>query len=338
MLGSVIRANTAAGQNGAGILYNDVDGAGDDAKEFRALILGGAPAGAVFFEDGSFDIPAGTANGVYPVSYRLYVDGEDLGTTTATITLGPVSSAIQGSLAVRESGGDTFVATGALVSQPGAITGALLVRETGMDGFQASGQLQVVEPVVEWPYLGPEPVTISEAKVAARMDLDPSPLDAQLALLITAAREEAEHLTGRLYRSAVVRHELADWPSARQVFPVMNAWGCTISTWSGGSWVALDPARYAFGPSGIGGNGTGVLPIDGRWPELAPRPIGPRVRIDFRAGPVVTGAVPTVPGCVKLFILAHATAWLRNPEALASRSIAANPMFERLLDRELTYS
>lgn len=87
VLGSVVRSDTATGPNGAGILYNDWD-TGDDNKEFRALVLSGAPAGTFFYEDGSFSVPGGTADGTYPVSYRLFVDGVDMGTSTATITIG----------------------------------------------------------------------------------------------------------------------------------------------------------------------------------------------------------------------------------------------------------
>lgn len=88
VLGSVIRATTGTGPNGAGILYNDWDSSADDGKAFRALIVSGAPAGAVFNEDGSFSIPGGTADGTYVVTYRLFVDGADLGTSPATITVG----------------------------------------------------------------------------------------------------------------------------------------------------------------------------------------------------------------------------------------------------------
>lgn len=89
--GATIRATTGSGPNGPGILYNDWDSSADDVKEFRALVISGAPAGTFFYEDGSFDIPAGTANGTYPILYRLYVDGADMGTATATVTISDTS-------------------------------------------------------------------------------------------------------------------------------------------------------------------------------------------------------------------------------------------------------
>lgn len=93
VLGSVIRATTATGAHGPGLLYNDWDNASDDTKEFRALIVTPPASGALFvFEDGSFTL-AGAADGSYTLTYRLFVDGADLGTTTATFTVGAYTPA-----------------------------------------------------------------------------------------------------------------------------------------------------------------------------------------------------------------------------------------------------
>jgi chitodextrinase len=87
VLGSVIRANTATGTHGPGLLYNDWD-PGDDAKEFRALIVTPPASGTlVTYEDGSFEL-TGAANGNYSLVYRLFVDGVDLGTATASFAIG----------------------------------------------------------------------------------------------------------------------------------------------------------------------------------------------------------------------------------------------------------
>ncbi len=88
VLGSVIRATTATGAHGPGLLYNDWDNASDDNKEFRALIVTPPASGTLFaFEDGSFTL-AGAANGIYTLTYRLFVDGADLGTATAAFSIG----------------------------------------------------------------------------------------------------------------------------------------------------------------------------------------------------------------------------------------------------------
>lgn len=101
--GATIRANTATGTNGPGILYNDWDSSADDAKEFRALIISGAPTGTLFYEDGSFTIPAGTADGTYPILYRLFVDGADMGTATATVTISAATTPVISDLSVSFS-------------------------------------------------------------------------------------------------------------------------------------------------------------------------------------------------------------------------------------------
>ncbi|MEJ1938144.1 Ig-like domain-containing protein, partial [Nostoc sp. NIES-2111] len=82
--GSELRATTGAGASGAGLLFNDWD-TGDDAKEFRALLVTAPSSGALTLnEDGTFSL-TGAADGSYSLTYRLFVDGADLGTASASI-------------------------------------------------------------------------------------------------------------------------------------------------------------------------------------------------------------------------------------------------------------
>lgn len=85
--GSVIRATTATGTHGPGLLYDDWDSAADDNKEFRAFITSW-PAGATLFvhEDGSFSLTG--ADGSYTIGYRLDIDGVSQGTASETVNLG----------------------------------------------------------------------------------------------------------------------------------------------------------------------------------------------------------------------------------------------------------
>lgn len=82
-----------AGLHGASYLANDVD-PGDEAREFRGLIVT-PPAAGVFYawEDGAFTL-TGAPDGSYTFTYRLFVDGADLGTATATVLVGGVSGVI----------------------------------------------------------------------------------------------------------------------------------------------------------------------------------------------------------------------------------------------------
>ena len=157
--GAEIVANTATGDHGAGYLFNDVD-SGDEAKEFRGLIVT-PPSGGTFFadEDGSFSMVA--PDGSYTFVYRLYVDGVDLGTATASVTigsagsvtgsssvaLGSISSAEAGSSAIAGASGVSlgqiaFVAAGDVVSA-GSIVGSSSIT-LGSIGAAAAGASDVV--------------------------------------------------------------------------------------------------------------------------------------------------------------------------------------------------
>lgn len=76
------------GEYGASYLFNDIVLPDDAYKEVRGLIVTPPSAGTFFaWEDGSFSL-TGAANGSYTFTYRLFVDGVDLGTETAVINLG----------------------------------------------------------------------------------------------------------------------------------------------------------------------------------------------------------------------------------------------------------
>lgn len=121
VLGSVIRATTGTGEHGAGYLYNDWDDSGDDAKEFQGLVLTPPSAGTFFAnEDGSFSL-VDAADGTYTFVYRLYVDGVDEGTATATIVIGAGLATITGESSIT-LGAVTSAAAGVVTPLP--ITGA----------------------------------------------------------------------------------------------------------------------------------------------------------------------------------------------------------------------
>ena len=179
---------------------------------------------------------------------------------------------------------------------------------------------------------GAEPVTLAEAKLAARVDA--SDLDATITALITAARKQAEQLTGRWYRPQVQRESLVDWPAAGEfVLPVFGATTVAVQYWSGSNWVAVNSSAYAFGPSAdFGGSRTEIAPNAGTsWPTLGALAAGPRVRIDITAGPTAPADVPET---VKLYIKATVTAWVNNGDGLLPAQLQRNPMLDPLLDSE----
>jgi hypothetical protein len=97
--GSVIRATTATGTHGPGLLYNDWD-PGDDAKEFMALIVTPPSSGNLFVdENGAFSL-TDAPDGAYSLVYKLVADGVDQGNAPpATITIGVANATASGSVA-----------------------------------------------------------------------------------------------------------------------------------------------------------------------------------------------------------------------------------------------
>ena len=92
---ATIRATTATGDHGPGLLYNEWDGPEDDAKELMALVESVSPVGTLFVnEDGSFiwsDLPVGA----YTANYQVFADGQPIGSSTATVTVTPPGFSVQ---------------------------------------------------------------------------------------------------------------------------------------------------------------------------------------------------------------------------------------------------
>jgi hypothetical protein len=78
----------STGEHGPSYLYNDLSLPADNGVEIRGLIVTPPSAGTFFaFEDGSFSL-VGAPDDTYTFTYRLFVDGVDLGTAEATIDIG----------------------------------------------------------------------------------------------------------------------------------------------------------------------------------------------------------------------------------------------------------
>lgn len=113
VLGSVIRATTATGTHGPGLLYPCVDSPADDNKEFRWKRVEGPNTASLFvFEDGRFTWP-GLPNGSYQLRGRLFVDSVDLGLTPYNIINVGVASEVS-------IGAATVKPTAAIVARGGA--------------------------------------------------------------------------------------------------------------------------------------------------------------------------------------------------------------------------
>lgn len=176
-----------------------------------------------------------------------------------------------------------------------------------------------------------EPVTLQEAKDAARFDGDE--LDALIEGVISAARKQAEHITQRVYRRRSFAFELDDWPADGYVFPVFEPDLCSVSYFNESrAWVALDASAFEFAPLGSGAEIAPALDTD--WPTLGRRAVGARVRVTFTAGPASRDDVDEQ---VKLYIKASVSAWINNPDAVQAKALTLSPLFEHLLDEQRVY-
>ena len=171
-----------------------------------------------------------------------------------------------------------------------------------------------------------EPVTLAEAKLAARIG-DTDAFDLVVPGLIVAARQMAEQQTGQLFMQQTWRAELVDWPAATDVLHVYRASAAVVTYWTGTAWASLSGASYMFDALG---SGTALAPVTGgAWPALVDKPVGPRVRVDLTAGATSAAAVPE---CVKLYIKALVAWWIDNPSAGTPGSLQEAPFLRALLD------
>jgi uncharacterized phiE125 gp8 family phage protein len=175
-----------------------------------------------------------------------------------------------------------------------------------------------------------EPVTVSQAKAALR--IDDTRFDSLLPGLISSARQVAEQETGRQLVEQTWRIELADWPESTDVIAIYRATAAAVAYWDGSAWTTLSGSAYAYAPDSITGNGTSLAPaLTAAWPTLPEVAIGPRVRIDLTAG-VATAQASTVPAGIQTFIVALVGQIIQSPELSAQAAVQAHPLLARLLD------
>lgn len=177
---------------------------------------------------------------------------------------------------------------------------------------------------------GDEPVTLAEAKLAAKVDVDD--LDLLIPGLIASARKQAEHITGRVYCGGVFRWTGSTWPCS--TLPITGVASAAVRRWDGAALVLLDAAAFVCAER-ADNPGTDVVPALGSaWPDLPSIAAGARVQIDL----TVTRTPAEVPEAVKLYIKAQVASWLKNPEALTAAALVRNPLLDGLLDGErVTY-
>ncbi|MDR7331760.1 head-tail connector protein [Roseateles asaccharophilus] len=254
--------------------------------------------------------------------------GAFVGAAAAAVVVAASSAVAMGAFVGASSASvgvaaNSSVSMGEFTSLATATTDINANAAIAMGAFASSSQAEVTGTAID----PGEPVTVEEAKLAARFEGDE--LDAYIAGAISAARAQAEQITGRVYRRRVFRFEMSSWPASGQSFSVHAPDLCEITYWGANGWQQLSPSAFEF--AGMGGGAEIAPALGAAWPELAPKALGARVRVDFTAGPTDRAEVDAA---VKLYIKAQVAAWLNSPEAVADKDLQPSPLIARLLDAE----
>ena len=150
---------------------------------------------------------------------------------------------------------------------------------------------KVVTPVAS------EPVTLAEARLQSKVDSDDTSHDALVGALITAAREFAEHYTGRALATQTLEGALDAFPAEDFIdlpMPPVASVTSVLYTDTAGDEQTLSAADYALSTYG---NARRInLAADAVWPET--QEIADAVRIRYVAG-------GTAPKAAKAAMLLH---------------------------------
>lgn len=187
-----------------------------------------------------------------------------------------------------------------------------------------------------------EPVTLAEAKLWCRIEDDDTAQDAVLLLLIQAARERAEAITGRAFARRTFELRLDAFPvevgiAARDVAPIViprpplvSLDYLTYATTDGDvSWVG-SPQMWDLDVGGDS-NPARIVPAGGAsWPTSDARPGA--IRVGFTAGYATASKMPQR---VRLWMQARISSWFEQRETIVvGKSVSDVPrdLIDGLLD------
>lgn len=187
-----------------------------------------------------------------------------------------------------------------------------------------------------------EPVTLAQARMAARVDSDDTSEDALFTgVIIPGVRQDCEQLLGRSLMKQTWRRTLDCFDDEMAL-----AWPNLLSVEFvryrdvDGVWQVLDASYYEVDTASVPGRVLRALAKT--WPTLYPFPGS--VRIDYTAGysdsATESAQQAAVPASVKRWMLARiATAYEHRLELIAGASVASLPnrFIDSALDRERVF-
>ena len=148
-----------------------------------------------------------------------------------------------------------------------------------------------------------EPVSLAEARLQCKVDPDDTSNDVLLTSLCTAAREYAEHYTGRALAPVTLEAALDEFPCGDSFDLPMSPITSVTSikyTDSAGTEQTMDTGDYALSP--YGDSRTVSLAYGSTWPGTQGIPDAVRAR--FVAGYGLEGG-PALPMAIKAAMLLH---------------------------------
>lgn len=168
-----------------------------------------------------------------------------------------------------------------------------------------------------------EPIALAEARLQCKVDADDTSFDAVLTALITAAREFAEHYTGRALAEQTLEGAMDAFPACGGAFDLPLPPVASITsikyTDENGIEITLDAGRYSL--STYDYSRTVALTFGNVWPTT--QVIANAVRVRFVTGYGATGAgaeFAAIPKAVKAALLLHIeTEFPNNPLSPAER-------------------
>lgn len=173
-----------------------------------------------------------------------------------------------------------------------------------------------------------EPVTVAEFKT--RMRWSTSTLDAAIGALITAAREQAEHMTGRALMPQTWEKVLDAFPDNEIKLPhppLVSIVSVTYIDIDGASQTLASTEYTADTDSEPGWL---LLAYNKSWPST--RDSANAVRVRYTCGYANAAAVPE---SIKNWMMLKVGESLENGEASSERPVIAHSFVDHLLDRWL---
>lgn len=137
LLASQIISETATGDNGAGLLYDEA--LANTNKQLRLNITSTPSSGSLFvYENGSFEL-TGAADGSYAISYQYFVDNVLGGSDTATVTVGAANASASAGTGTSTGSGTGGAATGQVAGYGAADGGVGTSTGIGLGGLATAG-------------------------------------------------------------------------------------------------------------------------------------------------------------------------------------------------------